>query len=136
MIHSVLQTASRAPASSRRRGLTLIEMSIVIAIMGIFITLATPGVERFVIRSREAVLKQDLMVMRQAIDAYYADHREYPESLEILVDKRYFRSIPVDPFTRSSETWVLVPTEEDSGVFDVHSGSDLIGLNEEPYNAW
>lgn len=111
------------------------EMAIVMAMIGVIVTIATPGVERFVIRAREAVLRQDLHVMREALDAYFADHRKYPERLEDLVEKRYIRKLPVDPFTRKDDTWVLVNSDE-GGIFDIHSGSDLVGLDGEPYNAW
>ncbi len=119
-------------------GFTLIELMIVVSIVGILATIALPMYQHSVIRAKEAVLKEDLFQMREAIDQYYADHGEFPPTLSTLVEKRYLRTIPVDPFTDSSETWIEVPPDDPElgGVFDVHSGSDLIGLNGVPYNEW
>jgi general secretion pathway protein G len=81
--------------------------------------------------------------MRRAIDAYFADHTKYPESLEALVEAKYLRGIPTDPFTNAQDSWELVvptPTAEgeaaEGGFEDVHSGSDLVGLNGTPYREW
>ncbi|MFP4349661.1 MAG: prepilin-type N-terminal cleavage/methylation domain-containing protein [Desulfococcaceae bacterium] len=118
-------------------GFTLLELMIVITIVGILSTLAMPSMQRYVIRAREASLENTLFVFRDVIDQYYADHGTYPESLEVLVEKEYIRAVPKDPFTRSAETWVLIPAEGDEvGIYDVRSGSDLIGLNGIPYNEW
>ena len=81
--------------------------------------------------------------MRHAIDAYFADNDRYPSSLTELVEKKYLRSIPRDPFTRKSDTWITVQTDPLSdyeaardGIFDIHSGSQLVGLNGIPYQQW
>src|SRR5512139_1145846 len=115
------------------RGFTLIELLIVMTIIGILASIAVPSYQRSVIKAREAVLMENLYQMRRAIDAYFADHAKYPESLEALVEGKYLRGIPSDPFTNSSETWETVvptPTAEgevaEGGVEDVHSGSELI----------
>jgi general secretion pathway protein G len=125
------------------RGFTLIELLIVMTIIGILAAISVPSYQRSVIRARETVLAEDLFQMRHAIDAYYADHACYPESLEDLVNKRYLRGIPNDPFTRSAESWqsVLPETSDEGGLpcgtlFDVHSGSDLVGLDGRPYGEW
>jgi general secretion pathway protein G len=113
------------------------EMAVVLAILGVLLRLATPSFQRAILRSREAVLRQDLAAMREAIDGFYADHRRYPERLEVLVENRYLRQIPVDPFTRRANTWVVVAAEDaGGGVFDVHSGTDLVSLDDTPYNTW
>lgn len=120
-----------------RRGFTLMEMAVVLAILGVLLRLATPSFQRAILRSREAVLRQDLAAMREAIDGFYADHRRYPERLEVLVENRYLRQIPVDPFTRRANTWIVVAAEDEGGgVFDVHSGTDLVSLDDTPYNTW
>jgi len=120
-------------------GFTLIELMIVMMIIGILITIAEPTYRTQIIRARETALKKDLFIVRDVIDQYAADQGHYPDSLQELVEKGYLRAIPVDPFTRASDTWVEVhdTTGEDAGgVFDIHSGSDLVGLDETPYNLW
>ncbi len=125
------------------RGFTLIELMIVMSIVGILLTIAVPSYKRSLIKARETVLMEDLYQMRRAIDAYYTDKNKYPDSLEELVTARYLRGIPRDPFTKSTDSWQTVPPEPgpegelaEGGVFDVHSGSDLVGLNGIPYSEW
>lgn len=120
------------------RGFTLIELMIVMTILGILVTLAQPSFKTATIKAREAVLKENLFILRDVVDQYYVDHTVYPPSLQELVDKGYLRSIPIDPFTKSAETWVevFIDEEEDSGIYDVHSGSDFVGLDGTPYNVW
>lgn len=124
-------------------GFTLIELLIVMSIIGILAAIAVPSYQRSLIKAREAVLMEDLYQLRRAIDAYFADKISYPDSLESLVENKYLRAIPRDPFTESTDTWTTVPPEPspdgelaEGGVFDVRSGSDLIGLNGIPYSEW
>ena len=119
-------------------GFTLIEIMIVMAIVGILITIAEPSYRVQTIKAREAALKKDLFVMRDVIDQYAADHGRYPDSLPDLASESYLRGLPVDPFTRSADTWIEVLEEGDEpgGVFDVHSGSDLVALDGTAYNEW
>jgi general secretion pathway protein G len=130
-------------ALTAQRGFTLIELMIVTALI---VTLATMGLVQYrqsVVRSKEAVLKEDLFRMRDALDQYYADKNQYPGTLEDLVSGGYLRAIPKDPFTDSESTWQTVPPEPDpnnltveSGVYDVKSGSDATALDGTRYAEW
>jgi general secretion pathway protein G len=123
-------------------GFTLIELMIVMLIMSILIGIAAIAYDKTVVKAREAVLKQDLQTMRQAIDNYTMDKQQAPQSLEDLVDAHYLREIPIDPVSQQKD-WVLhfgdtvlVPDQSGTGVDDVHSGSEAVGSNGEAYNTW
>lgn len=124
--------------TGRRRGFTLIELLVVMAIIATLLTIAVPRYLRSLHRSREAVLMQDLTTLRESIDKFYGDTGKYPPTLAVLVDKRYLRSIPVDPIARAADKWILVNADdpEDSGVRDVKSGAEGAGENGVPYVAW
>ena len=120
-------------------GFTLIEMMIVISLIGILATIAMPNFQKSVIRAREASLRRTLFIMRDVIDQYYADHGRYPDSLDNLKDEKYIRDVPKDPFTLSASTWILIPPEgndAEGGVYDIHSGTNLVSLEGTPYNEW
>jgi general secretion pathway protein G len=119
-------------------GFTLVELLVVIAIVGTLLTIAVPRYFASVERSKEAVLKENLAVMRDALQKYYGDKGKYPERLEELAAAKYLRRIPVDPMTSSSETWVAVPPKESEkgGVYDVHSGAPGKGLDGTAYAEW
>ncbi len=142
-----------APARPRRAegGFTLIELIVVITIIGILSTIALPALRQVPVKAAEAVLKNDLRAMRDVIDQYYADQGNYPPGLEELVEKGYLRKIPIDPITKSADTWQVVleeidpetqPAETDfpedgqPGVVDVHSGSPALALDGTPYAEW
>ena len=130
----------RGEARGSLSGFTLIELLIVISIIGILVTLAQPHYQRAVTAAKEATLKEDLFILRDVIDQYYADNGKYPMSLENLVEKRYIRRIPKDPITGSAETWNLVYfTDEQgqqNGIFEVRSGSEAIALDGTRYSDW
>ena len=124
-------------------GFTLMELMIVMAIIAILATLAIPSFKGALRSAREAVLKEDLQVMRSAIDSYTMDKQKAPQSLDDLVQEGYLRSIPEDPMTRSKETWVTDSSETlssvdqtEGGVNDVHSGSQEEGSDGQNYSAW
>jgi general secretion pathway protein G len=125
------------------RGFTLIELLVVMSLIIILSALALVQYRQSVVRSREAVLHDDLFKMRDAIDQYYADKNEYPATLDSLVTDGYLRALPKDPFTDSASTWQTVQSEPDpgnpvgeSGVYDVKSGSDQTALDGTPYADW
>ena len=122
-------------------GYTLLELMIVVAIAGILVTLAVPSFQRSAVKAREAALKQNLFTLRTVLDQHYADHGVYPPTLEELVGSGYLREIPMDPFTKSPDTWQTTIEEEEEegelgGIWDVHSGSDLVALNGTRYDEW
>ena len=121
-----------------KRGYTLIELLIVLMIIAVLVTMAQPTFHRSIIRAKETSLRRSLFILRDVIDQYYADHGQYPDQIEDLVEKRYIRKVPEDPFTQSTGTWIEMPPEDDSegAIYDVHSGSDLVGLDGVPYNEW
>lgn len=125
------------------KGFTLFELLAVMSIMAILASIAVPSYKRSQIKAKETVLAEDLYQMRKAIDAFFADNIRYPNELEELTAKKYLRAIPQDPFTRESDSWICVPPEPsetghmaEGDCFDVNSGSDLIGLNNIPYQEW
>lgn len=135
------------PKDKRKRpGFTLIEIIIVLSIIGLLVGLALPQYKNSVVKAREAVLREDLFTMRKLIDQYYQDKAKYPASLQALMQDGYIRAIPVDPITRSSETWSEIydtlsvgddPNIEPPGIVDVKSGSnEKSPIEGTPYNAW
>ena len=128
---------------ARQSGFTLIELLVVLSIIIILATVALAQYKNGVIHAKEAVLKDDLFKMRDAIDQYYADKGKYPESLDGLVSEGYIRKLPDDPLTNLSTSWQTVLAEPDPanptaqpGVSDVKSGSDAIALDGSKYADW
>jgi general secretion pathway protein G len=124
-------------------GFTLIELLVVTALVVVLASLALVGYQNSVVRAREAVLKEDLFRLRDAIDQYYADKNKWPQSLQDLVTDGYVREVPEDPITNSTDSWQTVPAEPDPanpssepGIFDVKSGSDRTALDGSPYAEW
>lgn len=128
--------------STSARGWTLIELTIVIALITVLSTIALVGYRSAITRSREAVLKEDLFRMRDAIDQYYADRQEYPATIDTLVSEGYLRAVPEDPITRTRDSWLPVLAEIDpsdplaQGIFDVKSGAEGTALDGSHYTDW
>jgi general secretion pathway protein G len=128
---------------ANNKGFTLIELMIVITIIGILASIAVPNYRWGIVRAKEAVLRESLYTFRTTIDQFYADQGKFPDSLQEMSDKKYLREIPKDPLTNSKESWVIMAppapadgSEVKGSVYDVHSGSNLVGSNGTPYNEW
>lgn len=121
-----------------RKGFTLIELMVVLAVVATLLTIAVPRYYASLDRSKEAVLKENLYQMRDAIGKYYADKGKYPESLDALATDKYLRKVPLDPITESAATWLVVAPEDPQkgGVFDVKSGAEGKALDGTEFAAW
>jgi general secretion pathway protein G len=117
------------PAHTRRtRGFTLIELVVVMAIIGLLLTIALPRYMHSIERGKEQVRQQNLAVMRDAIDKYYGDNGQYPETLDDLVTKHYLRAVPVDP-VNGDDRWAVIASQDDTkpGVYDIAPASGVQG---------
>jgi general secretion pathway protein G len=123
---------------AKRRGFTLIELLVVLGIVALMLTIAVPRYFPSVDTAKETLLAENLRNVRETLDHYYGDTGRYPDSLEQLVEKKYLRSLPVDPLTNSSTSWVLVPPEDGSkgGVYNIKSGAPGTDRNGKPYADW
>jgi general secretion pathway protein G len=127
----------------RESGFTLVELMVVMLIIGVLAAIAIPSYISSIKNAREAVLKEDLHVIRNAIDSYTMDKQKAPQSLEDLTQAGYLKSIPQDPMTHSSETWQTTTDDTlqsvdqtEPGVDDVHSGSQELGTDGQAYSSW
>lgn len=125
-------------AHLRKTGFTLVELMVVLAIMALLISIVAPHYMGRISRAEEAVLRENLTLMREALDKHYADAGRYPAALDELVEKRYLRRIPEDPITHSDKSWVVIaPDDPKKGaVYDVRSGAQGNGLNGKAYAQW
>jgi general secretion pathway protein G len=129
--------------STPESGFTLVELMVVMLIIGVLAAIAIPSYVASVKNAKEAVLKEDLHVMRNAIDSYTMDKQKAPQSMDDLVQSGYLREIPKDPMTHSSETWVTATDDTlesidqtEPGINDVHSGSQEVGTDGQAYSTW
>jgi general secretion pathway protein G len=125
-VSTAFPTVTGSHMRPRRSGFTLIELLVVMAIIATLLMIAVPRYFRSLEQAREATLRQDLAVMRDAIDKFMGDIGRYPIGFSELVEKRYLRAIPVDPLTKSAETWIPVLNDDpdNAGVRDLHSGAE------------
>ena len=124
--------------TQHRNGFTLIELLVAMTIIALLLSIVSPRYFHSVSKAEETVLKQDLSLLREALDKFHADTGKYPDTLEDLIKKNYFRKIPVDPITQSSTTWVLIPpaSTEKGAIFDIKSGAPGNGKDGTPYADW
>ena len=125
------------------QGFTLLELMIVMVVIGLLAAIAIPAYTSNIRNAKEAVLKEDLHTLRQAIDSYTVDKAKAPQSLDDLVQAGYLKSMPIDPITKRTDTWM--PVQEDamisidqtqSGIDDVHSGAQQTALDGTSYSTW
>lgn len=127
----------------RESGFTLIELMVVMLIIGVLLTIAVPSYNAAIKAAKESVLKEDLHVMRNAIDQYTMDKQKAPQSLQDLIDAGYLKTIPMDPMTRTTDGWVTQQSDAmhsldqtDPGIDDVHSSAQETGSDGQPYSSW
>jgi len=130
------------PKTRRSTGFTLLEMMIVISIILILMSIALPIYSQSVLRSREAVLRQDLFELRSLISQYTLDKQKAPQSLDDLVQAGYIKTLPKDPTTNEAnwevvqEDVLLAVDQQDPGISDVHSASNATGTDGTAYSTW
>jgi general secretion pathway protein G len=127
----------KRPTKNRSKAFTLIELLVVLVIIATLLSLAAPRYFQHVERSKEAVLRENLVTLREAIDQYQADKGKWPETLKTLAEDRYIRTVPMDPISESASAWVVTPPPDGSkGVYDVHSGAPGVSRDGTAYADW
>ncbi len=122
----------------RRNGFTLLELLVVMAIIATLLTIAVPRYFKSLERSKEAVLRQDIATLRDSIDKFYGDTGKYPATMDMLVERKYLRAIPVDPIAKAVDKWVVIHADDpdDNGIKDVKSGAEGASLDGTAYATW
>ena len=128
---------------ARQRGFTIVELMIVLTVIGILLSIAVPIYQKALVRSNETVLRSNLFTIRTMIDEYTYDKQKAPQTLQDLVEAGYLRQVPIDPMTRSADTWKVImedalqsTSQSEPGIFDVRSGSDKRSLEGTNYSEW
>jgi general secretion pathway protein G len=120
-----------------KQGFTLVELLVVLSIIALLLTIATPRYFSSLDRAKEAALKEDLEILRESIDKFYGDRNSFPNSLEELVEFKYIRKVPVDPITERIDTWILIEAELPlSGIENVKSGAQGKSRDGSLYEDW
>ena len=134
---------SRGTRRTGDEGWTLIELLVVITLIMLLASISLVQYRNTIVSAKEATLKSQLFIMRDAIDQYYADKAKYPESLQALVNEQYLRSVPTDPFTESKDTWQTIAADPEpgavtasTGIWDIKSGSDGTALDGSRHADW
>ena len=126
-----------------RRGFTLIELMIVMAIIAVLMSVALPIYNRSIIRAKESVLKNNLFTLHTVVDEYTYDKQRAPQTLNDLVSEGYLRQVPIDPITNTADSWKVIMedasntvNQSEPGIYDVRSGSEKTSLEGTPYSEW
>ena len=127
---------SKANRALVPKGFTLLELLLVLTLLSLLAGLAAPVVTQTIVRAKEAALRENLQIMRHALDDYYADNSRYPEQLEDLVERRYLRFIPKDPMIDDAHSWITETSETEEGIDNVLSSSSAIALDGSYYSEW
>lgn len=127
------------PGKKHHRGFTLMELLVVLLLIALLASLVTPVVTNSIERAKESATKENLLVLRKAIDDYYSDKGHYPETLEVLVENKYIRKVPKDPFTEKSDTWEKITKDDVNGKFgitDIRSSKTGVASDGTNYKDW
>jgi general secretion pathway protein G len=120
----------------KSRGFTLVELLVVLSIIALLLSLAAPRYFQHIDHAKEAVLRENLASVRDALDQYHADKGTWPDTLDTLAQEHYLRAVPIDPLTGRADTWLTEPGEEGTGVRDVKSGAPGEAADGRPYADW
>jgi general secretion pathway protein G len=120
------------------KGFTLVELLVVLTILALLLSLATPRYFNSIEKAKDAALKEELNTLRESLDKYYADRGLYPKTLEDLVEHKYIRKLPIDPITEKNNTWIFISPEPpiEGDIYDIHSGAKGIAKDGTRYESW
>jgi general secretion pathway protein G len=133
-----MRNSNDKPRRTKSGGFTLIELMVVMTIVSLLLTLAAPRYFRSIERSKETVLKANLAATRDALDKFHGDTGRYPERLNELIERKYLRTLPMDPILENGDNWIVVapPNGQPGAVYDIHSAAEGAGSNGVPYAQW